>query len=335
MEEPDAIFSAGNRSADVISVDGGGARPAALRGSAPHRGAEVSVGLDGVFEHSPAPAVVCDQDGSVLLANRAAVLLFGHLVRELTGLNLPDLFHAEDRPDVRGAVGELVAGRLALYRGTHRVAEGGGSETWVELSVVAHRPADPGRPGLIAHCHDVTARCQNERELRHLADHDALTGLLNARGFGEALRRHAAHAARYGPGGALLVLDIDHFKTINDAHGHQVGDQVLIAVAGALTGALRESDLAARVGGDEFAILLPHADSEDVRAVGSRIVDAVRRLPRNPLHDQPGVTVSIGSAPITTDSSAIENAMRAADQAMYQTKRNAGDGYTITRQGLP
>src|SRR5262245_42829813 len=107
---------------------------------------------------------------------------------------------------------------------------------------------------LLAQLQDITDQKRYEDRLADLADHDPLTGLLNRRSFGRRLESHAARAGRYGAEGALLMLDLDHFKYVNDTLGHQAGDDVIVRVAAVLESRLRQTDLLARLGGDEFAI---------------------------------------------------------------------------------
>src|SRR5579871_4392628 len=134
-----------------------------------------------------------------------------------------------------------------------------------------------------------------ERELRHMADHDPLTGLLNRRGLEAELERHVTHVRRYGDRGALLALDLDHFKTVNDTLGHDAGDQLIVSVAEILTERLRATDTVARLGGDEFAILLPEATLSTAEGVAAQLVadiheHAVLSAGQVPRH----VTASIG-----------------------------------------
>ena len=130
---------------------------------------------------------------------------------------------------------------------------------WVAINSTLVRDAD-GKPlHFLSQMQDITESRRHEAELRHMADHDPLTGLLNRRSFERELERHVAYVERYGPKGAAIVLDLDHFKTINDTLGHSAGDELIVRVAHALRSRLRESDVLARLGGDEFAILLPEA----------------------------------------------------------------------------
>ena len=168
---------------------------------------------------------------------------------------------------------------------------------------------------------DVTNAWEHRRELetlRTLADHDGLTGLFNRRRFEEELHRQAAAAGRYGRQAAVVVLDLDDFKTINDRYGHAVGDAVLRRVADVLGGRLRATDSAGRLGGDEFAVILDGADV----AVAQRVAaELARDLAEAVLPDGPEVraTASVGAAAITAKDGL--GALHAADQAMYAAKR--------------
>jgi GGDEF domain-containing protein len=132
-----------------------------------------------------------------------------------------------------------------------------GSEVWALLTVAAVRGLD-GKPiHYIAQILDVTDRRRLERQLRHQAEHDALTGLANRRVFAAELGRQLARERRYGGESSLLMVDLDGFKEINDTLGHAAGDLVLQAIGYLLAGRVRDTDLVARLGGDEFAVLLP------------------------------------------------------------------------------
>jgi diguanylate cyclase (GGDEF)-like protein len=165
-------------------------------------------------------------------------------------------------------------------------------------------------------------------ELRHLADHDALTGLPNRRRFEQELARHLAHVRRYGPEGAALVLDLDCFKPVNDTFGHAAGDRLLARVACVLRERLRATDVIARLGGDEFAILLPRVDRAGAAAVARSLVETVRE---QALTDcARGVTVSVGVLPFDTCGTlGAEGIVAAADLAMYDAKALGGDGWAF------
>jgi diguanylate cyclase (GGDEF)-like protein len=163
-------------------------------------------------------------------------------------------------------------------------------------------------------------RAAGEVRLRHMAEHDALTGLFNRRRFEEELDRHIAHGRRYGMDGALLMLDLDDFKRVNDEFGHRAGDRVLRAVAVVLNHRLRESDIVSRFGGDEFAVLMPVGGvaeaTELAELLGAAIHDEVP-TPAGPL------SASVGIA-LFRDLSTADEVLSHADDAMYAQKRSEG-----------
>ena len=175
---------------------------------------------------------------------------------------------------------------------------------------------------------DVTNRKQDDLRLQHLPDHDALTGLLNRRGFEAALERHIDYVDRYGPNGALLLLDLDNFKQVNDTLGHSVGDELIVSAAIALRSRLRTSDLIARLGGDEFAVILHRVDSAQAERVAQELVEIMREVTvagGKEFHNRP--TVSIGVAAFDTAGLAAKQMLIHADLAMYRAKAAGRDGF--------
>ncbi len=287
-------------------------------------------GQGDVFEHSPVPAVICDREATIVAANLAAVALFEDPQQGFPGANLIDLFAAADRPALQQSIRSLTLGEIPVYRATHALGDSDRAQRWIELSIAPHYPIGRREPLLLAQLHDVTSRQVNELELRYLADHDALTGLLNRRRFEEELHRVIAEAVRYEQAGALLLLDVDNFKSINDTNGHLAGDVVLAKVADVLMGVLRETDSAGRLGGDEFAVLLPHTGEHQARTVASRIVLAVRTLAPEHGPSRLPISVSIGIARITGTTQHVKEVLAAADSAMYHAKRRGGDSAALS-----
>lgn len=154
-------------------------------------------------------------------------------------------------------------------------------------------------------------------KLERLADSDTLTPLPNRRFFFRAIERAVAQRARHGTPAALLFIDLDRLKEINDEHGHSVGDQALIHTAWLLREKIRSSDVVARIGGDEFGVLLEYAEPESAWDKASVLVAAVKA---SPLHGHLPIEVSIGVTALQSDDTA-EAALARADAEMYRAKR--------------
>ena len=159
-------------------------------------------------------------------------------------------------------------------------------------------------------------------ELASLVLRDPLTGCLNRRGFEQELLRTVARASRYGGEVSVLAIDVDHFKKVNDTHGHLAGDAALRDLAQVITGAARAGDTVARIGGEEFIMLLPHTDGESAGVVAERVLEVVRRHECPALKGMQALTVSIGIAAEQVVDEAMVSALRArADEALYVAKR--------------
>ena len=175
----------------------------------------------------------------------------------------------------------------------------------------------------------IWSRNERMRELQREASQDPLTGLRNRRSFEEDLRREVARSRRDGTTGALMTLDLDNFKRVNDTLGHPVGDRVIEEIAGVLGGRTRESDVLARIGGDEFAIVLPNCDEEEAQRVGETIATAVREHVPQP-SQVPQITVSVGIAMFGAGTGGdIESLIAEADAAMYAAKARGRDGVRL------
>jgi diguanylate cyclase (GGDEF)-like protein len=170
----------------------------------------------------------------------------------------------------------------------------------------------------------IWSRNERMRELKRQASQDSLTGLKNRRRFEEDLRAELARSRRYKVPGALLMLDLDHFKQVNDTLGHPAGDRVIADIAGVLRGRTRETDVLARLGGDEFAVVLPRCDLEEAQSVAAEIATAIRE--RDGDEEIPRITASIGIAPFGPHTPAtFETVLAKADAAMYAAKGSGRD----------
>ncbi len=165
-------------------------------------------------------------------------------------------------------------------------------------------------------------QCDAQRqEMERLAMTDALTGVSNRRHFEEVAAMEVGRALRYGHALGILSLDVDHFKSINDRFGHSVGDQVLRRIADAVRIQLRRSDMFARIGGEEFAVLLPQSELAAASALGERLRVIINRLPIPEAEDGSRVSISIGATTWHPSETQIDIALERADQAMYEAKK--------------
>lgn len=157
-------------------------------------------------------------------------------------------------------------------------------------------------------------------ELEMLADSDTLTPLPNRRAFLRELDRAMRHCARYGTPAAILFVDVDDLKKINDEHGHRVGDLALVHIARVLRDRIRASDYVARIGGDEFGLLLEHVEEDAAREKAASLCEAISNTPLPQGAEHIGIAVSIGLAPVTPGDD-LETALSKADRDMYCVKR--------------
>ncbi len=278
------------------------------------------------FEDAPIGMAVASLDGNFLEVNQALCAITGYAPDELAGTTFSAITHPDDLPADFEVMRSLVSGELNSSVNEKRYLRPDGTFVWVARSVTLVRDADGEPLHFLDQIQDVTERRRFERELRHLADHDPLTGLFNRRRFEQELDRHVAEVARYGPRGALLVLDLDHFKYVNDALGHHAGDELILAVAALLQNRLRGTDTIARLGGDEFAVLLPNADRREAEHVANTLVEAVREEATVVLGDRRRrVTTSVGIAPFGRSDRTGEELLIEADLAMYEAKEAGRD----------
>jgi diguanylate cyclase (GGDEF)-like protein len=197
-----------------------------------------------------------------------------------------------------------------------------GSRRW--LAVRARpliRPGEDRPHAVVASCTDVSHQREAELRLIDLAQRDPLTGLWNRRRFEEDVAQQLARCRRYGERAALLVLDLDGFKQVNDSFGHLAGDEVLCALGQGLSRSLRASDSAARIGGDEFAALLVDVDSDEARDVATEVAARLTQFARDELDAHMELSLSVGVAVLDGDAGGVIDVLAAADREMYGDKR--------------
>ncbi|MEA2156083.1 MAG: hypothetical protein QOE11_2223 [Solirubrobacteraceae bacterium] len=285
------------------------------------------------FDEAPIGMLIIDLDGRFERVNDAFCAIVGHSRRQLAGLRGESITHPDDTAADAEAVRSLLAGEATSQMCDKRYLHAAGNAVWVTINLTLIRDPEGEPLHFIAQVQDITARRSHDRQLRHMADHDPLTGLLNRRTFGRALEDHMARVERYGAAGALLMVDLDHFKYFNDTQGHSAGDELIVRIAQGLRSRLRDSDVIARLGGDEFAVLLPGEDEQAVRVVAEALLQCVRDEAMPALiGERKRVTASIGIAcfedgeRVTAEEMAVN-----ADLAMYDAKEAGRDRFAFYR----
>jgi diguanylate cyclase (GGDEF)-like protein len=206
---------------------------------------------------------------------------------------------------------------------------GSDTDTWPRMLLSTMMIGLSGYLGALAarnHWSQAEAQAALSSTLAQLATLDHLTGCLNRRAFDSRLAAEVDQAQRLGRGLSVLIVDVDHFKQVNDGHGHLVGDRVLSGVSAALRDACRAADIVGRIGGDEFALILPHTTGEAAAALGERL-----RLAAHDLHLPVPVTLSIGAAQLTGAIDTSQRLLQAADLALYEVKSAGRDAVTLHR----
>ena len=270
--------------------------------------------LRALVEHSSDVITVVDLDLAVTWQSPSVAQLLGHDPERLLGRKIIELVHPDDVLGVEHALANTNGTVTLGARFQHS------SGDWRHLEAIAdNRLADPAVEGIVLSMRDVTARKALEDELRHQAFHDSLTGLANRALFEDRLVHALARARRSHDPVAVLFLDLDDFKTINDSLGHEAGDELLRAVAIRIAGVVRAADTAARLGGDEFAVLAETLDDDDeARVIASRLLEAVAQ-PFEVAGRELRVSASVGLA-WSDGSIGVKELMRDADTAMYAAK---------------
>jgi diguanylate cyclase (GGDEF)-like protein/PAS domain S-box-containing protein len=287
-----------------------------------------------VAETASDAIVVADSRGEVTYFNTGAERTFQIPAKEAVGRPLTALLPERFHETYQGEVASLLRAVGPAVGRTVEVAarRSDGSEFPVELSLAGWEAR--GQAFVTAIIRDITDRRQAEEQIRHLAFHDALTGLPNRLLFGDRLQMAINHARRFRQRVAVLFVDIDRFKVINDSLGHTRGDRLLQDVAERLRECLREDDTIARFGGDEFTLLLSSvARVEDAINVARKILKALE-APFPQAGRDLFVTPSIGVVLYPDDGHDLETLIKNADAAMYQAKEQGGNRYQLYTPAL-
>jgi two-component system, chemotaxis family, sensor kinase Cph1 len=275
-------------------------------------------------------AIMVVQDGKPVFFNQMAVRLLGYSDEELASMPFVDFIHPDDRDKVYNAYIKRIEGKEIPPRYSYRIVHKDGSMRWAERNAVLINWK--GKPATLNFLSDITERKQSEEKIKQMAFHDSLTGLPNRKLFSDRLGIALAHAKRNKKKVVVAMIDLDHFKVINDTLGHDVGDLILRAAAERLGTALRKGDTIARFGGDEFLLILPDLEViEDAIQVAQKIVDNFCNAFIIDTH-RLVVTTSIGIAVYPNDGTDESMLLKKADNAMYLAKREGRARYQFCKK---
>ena len=270
--------------------------------------------------------MVVDAEGRVLVANPALGGLLGYDAGELCGLNLTELVV----PAVLDQTNQLMAAPMwsgdAVARERSQLLRRDGKARDVELSISTYRlPGDA--PGVLVEVDDITDALRSAEQIRRMADYDELTALPNRAHFERAIGDTIASASASQQEFAVLLIDLDRFKLVNDTQGHATGDALLREFAGRLRERFPERDMVARFGGDVFLVLLPAIDTSDDATRAATAINVVLDAPLVASEREYHLSASVGVALFPDDGEDAETLLRYADSAMYRAKELGGKGY--------
>jgi diguanylate cyclase (GGDEF)-like protein/PAS domain S-box-containing protein len=274
-----------------------------------------------ILDNIPDMAWLKDEKGRFILMNPAFAAASGIETEELIGKTDFDFWPPEF------AQRFVDDDKFVMKSGERKIIEeprvhNDGETVWIETIKSPIYGADGRVIGTTGISRDITERKLAAEKLRELAIMDSLTGLFNRRHFIELSEREFNRSSRYGKDLSMMMMDIDHFKAVNDTHGHHVGDEVLSALAEIFRSGLRSTDVVGRLGGEEFGVLLPETGLPEALPLAERVRRTVADKPIPTSAGNLAVTISIGVATVTTEAYRLESLMQRADEALYKAKDN-------------
>jgi diguanylate cyclase (GGDEF)-like protein/PAS domain S-box-containing protein len=280
------------------------------------------------FSQAAVGIVLLGPDGRLLRVNSKMATILGYSEVELLQRFFQQLTHVDDLPDELTLVKRLRDGEISDYQRERRLLRRDGTPIWVNVSVSTMRDAY-GNQRFISVVEDISRRKSAEEALLRMINHDALTGLPNRVLLQDRLERAIAHAHRAGTQVAVMFIDLDRFKHVNDTLGHDAGDQLIVEISRRLSSTLRESDTVARQGGDEFVVVLPEMKGEsDAARVAHKLLDNLFQ-PLLLCGQEVFPTGSIGIAMYPRDGADSATLLKCADSAMYGSKGGGGNRFSF------
>ncbi len=280
------------------------------------------------LEYAPIGVAVASLGGQFLQVNRALCDILGYTGKEMEQLYFQDITHPDDLALELACVKRLLAGEVNSCQIEKRYVRKDGQAVWTQVTQSVLRDAGGEPLSLIAQVEDITERRRAQEQIRQLAYYDTLTGLPNRRLLLDRLRHDLDQARRFQRSLAIMFLDLDRFKQINDTLGHDVGDELLKVVAARLGACIRSGDTVSRQGGDEFVIVLAEiAHAQDAARVAEKTIQSLAE-PIVVRGNELRITASIGIAVYPDNGTDdMQELMKKADQAMYAAKEAGRNMY--------
>lgn len=282
---------------------------------------ERSGSFETVFSKAPIGMAMIALDGSLIRVNPAFHRITGYGPEEIFRTRIQDMVPPEDHERDLELVTRLLSGETATFATEQRLVSKSGKEIWAMVTTSVARDESGAPVHLISQIQDATERRELELELRRVADEDPLTGLANRRRLEQALDHQIERSRRHGEQAVLLLLDLDEFKSVNDTYGHSTGDELLVFVAHRLSTRARSSDIVARPGGDEFAVIAMGTGAEGAATLVADLTRHLDTVRFDPDGRNLGCRASVGAAVIAPETTGIDDVLKQADREMYKAKQ--------------
>jgi len=287
--------------------------------------------VEQLFDDAPHGVALLDAEGAIIRVNISMAVLLGLEPPEMVGHRL-GAFETPGEQRIQDHLERLLSNRGDSLDTECLLRDSGGNDVHVALSSTIVADPELGQIVMV-NVVDMSDRRRYLDRLAHLADHDVLTGLANRRRFDTELQRHLDRCRRHGPAGALLLLDLDNFKQVNDSLGHNAGDELLVNIAGLLRRSIRSADVVARLGGDEFAILLTDGDQAAAQRVADLVVERIGAHASTLDGVARRVTASIGAVTFRAASEHAADILALADMTMYDAKEAGRNQVAVLPEG--
>tara|TARA_R110000868_G_scaffold318196_4_gene578990 strand:- start:1473 stop:3320 length:1848 start_codon:yes stop_codon:yes gene_type:complete len=283
--------------------------------------------FNAIFNYSLAGVGILSLDGRLMKVNDSLCQLFGYSTETLLSMNFYHLIHPDDFSKLQNQIQLLIDNQINIYQSEHQCFRKNNEAVWVSTTISLIRDIT-GKPlHFIVQAQNITLQKEAEERLRHMAYHDPLTGLANRNKLESFVNQILAQSRRHQESFALMFIDLDRFKIINDTIGHEAGDLLLQVIADRLKGTTRNTDLVARLGGDEFVIVVTDVlKSESVALIASKILESVMEavvVKGQELY----ITTSIGISLYPFDGQNMQTLMKNADLALYRSKEHGKNNY--------